>query len=1135
MGLKIVAGRAKTGKSTYIYDEINSHIQKQTGKNLILIVPEQMTYQAEYEIIDRLKNDGIMDVEILSFKRLAYKVFEEVGGLKVQEINNYGKIMLLKQTFEENMKELQVFKKASRQDGFLREFEQLIKELKQNCISKEFIENINKYKIDNELLKRKLADVIKIYDEFNNKTRDRFYDEEDKMDLFIAAIEKSNYLRNSIIWIDGFDSFYGQRHRIINNLIKYSIDVSISLNLDVDCLNGLEYCEDWEAFKTTYDTYKIITEEIKDEVNIVPICDCKNTNQEIKVLEKNLFTVNEEQFLQKTDNINIYSSMNPYTETEKTASKIISLVRDYGYRWRDISIAVSDIDNYSNNIKKVFTQFEIPYFLDTKRDIMDNPLTKYILSILDMLIWNFKHDNVFEYLKAGFSSINYNEISKLENFALQYGIEGSKWFRDFKFKAKNINYYNELRKRISEDFNKERKEFQSLSNALDITLFVFNFIKKHKVQDKIEKQVEIFKKTGLYEKSSENAQVWNSVIEMFDQITLVGSNVKMTPKEYRKMIEAGFREVKISIIPPTLDKVAIGEMDKISSGKSKVLFILGANEGKLESKNNENGLLLDDERDLLVQNGIKLISNSNFSTYKEKHILYRVFTSASNKLYVSYALGTIDGRPMQASLYVDKLKQIFPMVKEETDLSSIDDINYISNANGTIEQIVLKLRDYMEGRNINDIWKDVYSWYEKNYYDIFDVIIKGINYDNKEDKIQKEYVDKIYKTPISITASKIENFAECPFKFFVETVVRPKPRYIQKVEFYDLGNIYHRAVEEFTNKISEMKININDLEKIDIYNLSRMCTEKILLEKEQENTALEANERNKYMKNKIKRLVDRAAYTIIEQLKRGNFRPEFTELKIGGPNGKNFIPPVEIKISDDYSIYLQGRIDRIDTMRMGDKTYVNIIDYKSSQKDIDLSDAVQGLQLQLLVYLSSVMKNGEDVIKTKPEIGGSYYFCIDDPLVDGDNLSGRSAEDEIFSKLSLKGYVLEELDVIYNMDNQIEDAKTSDIIPVSFNKDGNIKKTSKTLSREEYGAILKKTDDVTREISKKILEGEIGINPYKKDSGGKTPCLYCDYSSVCQFDVSIHGNNYRKINKKSKEEILAEILNKGGDSSNGMD
>ena len=267
LGLNVIAGRAKTGKSTYIYNEIKRELDNKTGRNLILIVPEQITYQAEYEIIENFGNCGIMDVEILSFKRLAYKIFEEVGGLKVQEIDSFGKIMMLKHAFEENMNDLQVFKKASKQDGFLKEFDALMKEFKQNSVSPEFLKNINKYNVDNELLKRKLNDIIKIYGEIINKTKDRFYDDEDKMNLFISAVDKSEYIKNSKIWIDSFDSFYGQRLSVIKSLIKNSCSVAISLNLDFRCINKLEAVPDWEAFKITYDTYKAVTEGLKDDIS----------------------------------------------------------------------------------------------------------------------------------------------------------------------------------------------------------------------------------------------------------------------------------------------------------------------------------------------------------------------------------------------------------------------------------------------------------------------------------------------------------------------------------------------------------------------------------------------------------------------------------------------------------------------------------------------------------------------------------------------------------------------------------------------------------------------------------------------------------------------------------------------------
>lgn len=1131
MGLNILVGRAKSGKSSYIYDDINKEIRKNSHANLILIVPEQMTYQAEHEIIDRIKHQGIMAAEILSFTRLGYKILEEVGGLKIQEINNYGKIMLLKKVLEENKKELKLFNKASRQEGFLREFDSLLSELKQNCISVEFLEQVMKYKVnedDNQLLSNKLEDIIKIYKEINKITKDTFFDEEDKMDLFISAVVHSDYIKNSIIWIDGFEGFNKQKHKLIRELIKYSKDVTITLNIGADSLKNLYCTEDWEAFKTVYDTYNTIVGDLECPIKVIPLKSSK-LNKEVEIVERNLFSISATGYKQDTDNIQILSSLNPYSETEKVAQKIISLVRDHGYRWKDITVALGDMDSYVVNIKKVFTQHDIPYFLDYKRSIMGNPLTKFILSMLDMFIYNFKHDSVFEFLKAGFSSLDYDEVSKLENFALQYGIEGEKWFREFNFNAEGIEYFNKLREKFTVKLKNYKKSFKSLKTTIDITMFIFDFLKIYRVQQRIEKQVGIFKRAGLYELSSENAQIWNYVIDIFEQIVLAGENTEITTHEYRKMIEAGFNEVKISIIPPTLDKVTVGEIDKISVKTSRVLFIIGANEGKLDSKNNEKGLLLDDERDLLARSGMKLLNDSNYYLYKEKHILYKVFTNATDKLFLSYALGTADGKSLQPSMYVEKIKQLFPWIMEQTDLSGFNEEEKISNSKGTIDYLVSNIRDFVEGKSMDEIWKDVFLWYKINEANIYKLIHQGLLYTNKTAKITNVNLKKIHQTPVTMSVSKLENFAACPFKFYIENILKPKPRIVQKIEFYDLGNIYHLAVEQFTKGIAQIDTDIMELSKEEVYILSQSCTEKILQDGELDYIAFDSNERNKYMKEKIKRLVNRAAGTIIEQLKKGNFRPLYTELVIGEDDKDICIEPVEIKLTDNVSLYFQGRIDRVDILNKDNKAYINIIDYKSSYKDIDLSDAVQGLQLQLLVYMSAIIKNGEKLFKTTPEIGGAYYFCIDDPMIDGDEITQEESEKEIFRQLSLKGFIVEDSDIIVNMDKDIVSNKKSDIIPVSLNKDGSTSKSSKTLTIKEFKAILSKTDDVARELAEKILDGNIDIMPYRKDSGNKTPCQYCDYNGVCQFDPSMDGNSYRRIKKLKKDDIILEILNEGGE------
>ncbi|MDD4780801.1 MAG: PD-(D/E)XK nuclease family protein, partial [Tissierellia bacterium] len=842
MSVKIIAGRANTGKSCYIYDKIKKEAYENPKCNLILIVPELMTYQAECDIIEKYNLSGIMNVEILSFNRLQSKILGEVGGLKVQNINVFGKIMLLKQIFEENKDSLQVFRNSYKRSGFLKEFNELITEFKQNLVSSNLLkEALNK--VENELLKKKLLDIELIYNKFYEKTYDQFFDEEDKTDLFISLIKDSKYLQNSKIWIDGFESFNYQRLKLIKNLYDSSKSLTITLNIDSSYLENLEKNDDWEAFKIIYDTFLSLNRFLYGDIEIVSINKNKIPIPEIREIERNLFSLNIDSFEENTENIVIYSSLNQYSETQKTAAKIISLVRDYGYRWRDIKVAVGSMDNYEINIKRVFTQYKIPFFLDTKRDIMNNPLTKYILSILDMVIYKFKHDNVFDYFKTGFSPLKLSQINCLENYALQYGIEGEKWFKEFKLyedknKEDDLKFeIEECRKLFADDFIDERKIVDRLKTTSDITRFIFKFIEKHNVYEKIQQTVIEFNNNKQYEEASEYSQVWNHVMEIFEQLLIVGEETKITVKEYRKMLESGLNEVRVGIIPPAIDKVEIGDVDRIAVGKPKVLFVLGANDSNLDVKNNEKGLLLNDERELLLQNDVKLTKGSDYDSFKDKHMLYKLFSCPTERLYVSYALGKTSGESLQPSMYIDILKKIFISIKEESDLSDVNQLDLISNYSGTYDYFVENMRDFIDGYNINNIWKDVYTWYEERDKENFSIINKAFKYNNFTKQLESDNIQKIYKDNMTMTVSKLESYAECQFKYFLENVLKPKPRLIQKIEFYDLGNIYHSVVERLVNKISEEYEDINDLNKTKAEEIVEGITNSVLIEQSEKVTA----------------------------------------------------------------------------------------------------------------------------------------------------------------------------------------------------------------------------------------------------------------------------------------------------------
>jgi ATP-dependent helicase/nuclease subunit B len=1126
MSLKIIAGRANTGKSSFIYDEIKTQ-SKNSKTNLILIVPELMTYQAESNIIERFDLPGIMNIEVLSFKRLERKILEEVGGLKRQDLSIFGKIMLLKQIFEDNKDKLKVYGNSYKQSGFLKEFEELITEFKQNLVESQSLTQAAQ-DMDDEILIRKLSDIQLIYSEFIERTQNKYFDEEDKTNLFISLIKESAYIKSSKIWIDGFESFNRQRLHLIKNLCDYSKSVTLSLNIDSSYFDNLEVKDDFEAFKIIYDTYHTL-KNFDTDIEIISVRENKSPSTEIKAIEKNIFSLNIEEYKNNTDKINIFSSLNPYSETQKTAAKIISLVRDKNLRWRDIKVAVGNMEVYETNIKRIFSQFEIPFFLDVKRDILSNPLCKYIFSILDMFIWNFKHDNVFEYLKTGFSPLNINQVQYLENHALQFGIEGDKWFREFKSFDKDGNQITaekndieQYRKLFAQDFEVERKGIYNLKTANEITKLIFKYLEKDKVKEKMEKAVKAFNAAEKYEEASEHSQCWNYVMEIFEQLLLIGQDNEISLNDYRKMLEAGLGEVEVSIIPPTIDKVEVGTIDRIAVTKPKALFIMGANDSNLDTKNTEKGLLLNEERDILLENDVRLTKGADYETFKEKHMLYKLFSSPSHSLSVSYPLGLENGESLQPSLFIDILKKIFVSVKESSDLSISDELDLVSNYSGTYDCFVEKMRNFIDGYETDNIWKDVYAWYEKEEKETFDIMVKGLNYQNSMNSLEPDIVKRIYDNNMTMTVSKLESYAECQFRYFMENVLRPRERAYQKIEYYDLGNIYHSVVEKFINKISEEHQDIITLNRIKAEDESVKITDNVLLEQADKLTAIDANHRNKYMKEKIKRVMKRTCWTIVRQLHSSDFRPKFTELQIDLVDENDekakegvYLPPIEIPVETDKIkevLKLRGKIDRVDVFENKEKLYISIIDYKSSPNDIDLEDAQEGIQVQLIMYLKALLDKGEELFGKKPCIGGVFYYYISDPVYKDKNKE-KEPEEEIFKSLKLKGYVLKDKEVIKYMDKNI--GSTSSIIPAAFKSDGEIRDDrTKALTEESFNNLIDTVYNKCKDMTRSILAGNININPYKKIDG-KTPCKYCEYISICQFDKNL-GNNFRIIGNQFK-------------------
>ncbi len=1139
--MKIIAGRAKSGKSSYIYDEIKNEMDSNPDGSCILIVPEIMTFKGESDIIERFNETGIMNIRITSFARLVNTILEEMGGSDLPDITLFGKLMLLKRVFDKNADQLMLYKKVAGHQGLLVEFERLIRELKESRITPEDIERVIQ-NTERSLTKRKLIDIKLLFKEYNKLTKGNFLDEEDKVELAISKIKDSKLIKNSKIWIDGYESFDKQKLALIKTLKDHAKDMEISLNIDTNYLNEDESYEDLEVFKIISDTYNTLDGMFNDEISIHPLQNGESMKPEIQAIEKNLFSLEPKAYEEETENIRIASAMNPYTEVEKVANVICSLVRDEEYRWKDIKIATSDLNSYSLDLKKVFGRYDIPYYMDERKDILSNAIVKNILSLMDMLADNFSTETVFNYLKSGFSSlkkmdennqpvpIELNDINEMENTALKYGIQGDKWFQD---NNPQLNEDEEdFRKIFASEFDNIRHEFRKLKTVGEYSKFILDFLEHQDMHKKVTDEISEYEKNNMFEEASEMSQAWNSVMEVLEQMVLIAEKERVSVTEYIKILEAGLSEIRIRTIPPIIDSIEIGNINNISVKESKVLFIMGMNEGAI-GNTRERGLLSDDDREEFIKNDIDIDSGSVFQAYKDNHILYKLFTVPKDKLMATYPLAGGSGDSLQPSLYISTLETIFASLEEETDLWRKDEFEDITLESITSDSLIKNLRLFIKGEEINPVWLAVYKWYEENDNKKAEEIIERLTHKKEVPKLDSEIIKNRFDDKLSMTVSKLETYSECPFKYFVENILSPKERTIQKVEFYDIGNEYHDVLEEYIKKLIQEKRDISDMDDEDADQLIKESIEIVRNMDSERKYTFASSSRNDYIQKKLERVLYRNARIIMTQIQRGKFRPRAVELRIGkfGRDEREYehIDPVTMRV-EDTPVELRGKIDRVDMYEdeSGD-IYVTVIDYKSSSKALDLCFAYEGLQMQLLVYVNALIEKGDTLLGRKPKIAGVYYHHVDDPIIDKDV---KDLDQQILRKLKLKGYTLADGDIILSIDERAN-GYGSDIIQAGIKKDGSVSSRSKTLTEDQFDDFLAYIDKKVHEISSNIINGNFEILPYSFEYKQKA-CTYCDYASVCQYDET-DDDRPRFISRTEDETLMKRISGKGVSADNGMD
>ncbi len=1122
MNLNYIFGVSRSGKSRYIYQQIKNDLNN-TDKNLILIVPEQITYEKERELIDFLETNGIMRVQILSFTRLQYKVLEEVGGIKEKEINNYGKIMLLREIFQNERDNLKVFGRSYKKEGFLKNFNLLLKELKENRVQLEFLEKLEDKEFENYGFDRKLEDIKIIYKNLEEKLKNTFLDNEDKKDLFIKKIKNSKYINNSIIYIDEFNKFSSLQIQMIRELLLTSKEIYLTLPLEKkDSLKEIEREEFRICVNTLNDLNKKL-EGLNPKIVTIWLKRRKILKDDINHLERNFFDYFPQKYKSLPENIEIFYGQNPYEEIEILADKIIKDLRKYNYRYKDIGILLGDESVYIPVIEKVFKEYDIPFFTDYKKDLMYNSFIVFLMSYLDCIAYNYKREDIFRLLKVGYWDFDYDDIETIENYSLRWGIDRNRWFEEFKYKDEedNLEFLNNLREKIIEILP-SKKLYTGKNTIEKLVNTICSDIDNLNIKEKIEKDTEILRDKNLFEEAYVNNQIWNSVMDLFDQIITISGDSKINIIELKNILDSGLEEYKVGVIPPKIDSVTIGNLDRTKFGSKEAIYLVGVNDGYMPKNFDDNGILIDEEKDLLKKKGLEL-KDSEYEIDSGKHNFYNILSRGKEKISFSYSLGDYDGSSLIRSSYIDKIIEIFPKIIIRSSLISTHKENLHVRINPVLNQAVNVITKENTIEDLDDIYKETLKWLLLNKKNFNDFIKKGLLYTNNKKNIDEIYIKELYENPLTLSPYGLESFSNCPFKFFVEYGLKPVERKEYVVDNRDIGKIYHSSVEKFTKHIADNKEEFIDLE--DGLKIMKNSIEDAINEEKDKNSPIDYTYRNKYLKKKITRVGMETAKGLIEHLNRSDFKPSYYEISFED-NSK--FKSIEKELSKGEKLRIKGRIDRVDIYESDNGNFVNIIDYKSKDKSIDLTSLVNGMELQLFIYLDALIKNSERITGNNSMIGGVFYFSILLPWINGDEFSDeKEIEKQLLKSYKMEGFFLEDKELIKKLDKKIEEERESTLARIKFNKNGSISKNSQTLDKESFEGLLNFVDNKVKEIGEDILRGKIIIEPYKKNK--EIPCNWCSYIDICQFDKTMPDNNYRIISKVDKKDF-EELIKKVGDS-----
>ncbi|MDP2891745.1 MAG: PD-(D/E)XK nuclease family protein [Bacillota bacterium] len=1109
--MRIIAGRAGSGKSRRITQEIGKIIKDKPLGEIILIVPDQFTYEAERNLMSSLGLKGLMGLEVLSFSRLAHRVISLCGGGARTYIDMTGKSMLIRRILSENTKKLKIYGTMADMPGFAPKMAEALSDLKRFDIAPSDLHQ-KTLLLEDRVLSDKLEDMALLYEAFENRLKDGYADAEDKMNIFIEELPVSGFLTDAHVFIDGFEMLTKQVYRALEKIFLCSDELTITLRMEKK-----ENAPDAELFRPEKKLYDLLcgiarAHGTEPETIWLPQEDTewRTADPGLRHLEKELFALRALPYSEEPSALTIRSLKNPLDEVEHAAAFCMLLAQDEGYRWRNMAIACNALQRYGPIIKRVFARYGIPCFLDAKRPMSDHPAIQYINASLRAATRGYAQADVLRALKTGFSPLDSEESDIFENHVLQHGIKGEGFFRAFADKAAEAARHTLIPPllRLGEGLRAE--------TAAGKCRALYRFLLGERMPEKLRAFQALLEERGMLEEAGETGQVWGKTVQLLDQMFELAGDSPLPPLQFAKMLQSGFESVEIGIIPTTADQVLIGDIGRTMSHTINALLVLGVNDGVLPSGRYDEGLLLDEELSRLEKRGLYAGRGREEKAAQEAMDIYTAFSKPKKLLYLSYSLADGEGKAASPSLIIERLKGLFPLLKIQSSVQMEGSAPPPVGASGSLTHMADMMRQAADTCSMPREWWTAFKWYESG-----DWRRKILEYEkalfcqNIEQGIGRERAAELYGKTGKLSVSRMESYGSCPFKHFVKYGLRPSERKEYGIKPVDIGAYLHKAMEEFVNAVCGKEIAWEALDEPVIANMIGEITGKL-------NSGGEfgidtSDAKHVYLASRLKKAFKRSIWAITQHMKQGRFVPLATEMEFG--DGKT-LPPLRVELASGQTFIIEGKIDRVDICSDGTVPFLRVVDYKTGESGIDWALAEMGLRLQLAIYADALMQDAARLAEKGAKLGGMLYFRIDDPLIDTQERAMERIQQEMKKRFRMDGLVLKDTEAVQKMGG-------GECVGASLKVDGSVKEGSGVADEAQVEAFIAFAREAAKKAFTGIYSGEIGISPIRK-GGTLISCDSCDYRAICAYDERFGGNKPRSAGSQGKKAFFEKRAGKGG-------